>query len=736
LSLEPLEERAVPTTLVPGVDRNTTASLGGSLAESTVAVDPTNPNRMFSVSNSFNFRYSTDQGVTWNSSSTAGITGSCCDNQAAWDRFGNLFVTYINSSLNSVVLVRSTNGGQSFTTVFSSVQSGVDQPSIAVGPSGPAGTDSVWIDWTTSTGMRATGATVTGLGSALSFAAVKSINSGASADFGGIAVSNTGAVIVTYQNNTGSTTGPSTIFTATDPTNVAGNFNAPVAAATSNVGGFTRIPAQPHRSIDVEANVAADHSHAMQYLVYTDRPSTSSNSTKIYLRVSTNNGASWGAAQQVNDDASANSHFNDAVAVDQTNGDLAVTWYDCRNSAGNNTAQIYGTVRTFGSSSFLASVPLATALSNGAGAPGGFDFGDYDTMDFDHGAFVRTWADNSSPSDLTPANTSTPSQKIGFCRVVVQNTTQVVDHFQVTTTVGTATAGAPFNVTVTAKDASNNTVTGYNGTITFSSQDPYGATFNPASYTFVAGDQGTHTFVNGATLYTSGTEDVTVRAGAISGTTNVVVNPGPGFYFWMDTPASASSGVPFSFTAYAFDAYLNYAYNYVTPPSAQVIFYTTTDPQASLPADYQFTAADQGAHTFNGVVYFAQGTNDIQCYDSSQPAGGGYSTIEVGPSPPHAAASGGRAAPAGGADAAAARALAGQPGRAAAPGGTAVAAAPAADVRVSQQAVADQVFTAPAPRKDWYTAPGWHPLAQARPGAFGEWDFVPLGSDAGGTVLL
>jgi hypothetical protein len=78
-----------------------------------------------------------------------------------------------------------------------------------------------------------------------------------------------------------------------------------------------------------------------------------------------------------------------------------------------------------------------------------------------------------------------------------------LDHFDVTPTTGTKTVGAPFTLTVTAKDASNLTITGYTGTIHFTSNDSQAAL--PGDYTFTGGDAGTHTFTNGATLKTAGT---------------------------------------------------------------------------------------------------------------------------------------------------------------------------------------------------------------------------------------
>ena len=88
-------------------------------------------------------------------------------------------------------------------------------------------------------------------------------------------------------------------------------------------------------------------------------------------------------------------------------------------------------------------------------------------------------------------------------------------HFAVSTP-GSATAGSAFSATVTAQDQYNNTVTGHTGTIHFSSTDvqAVAGTGLPANYTFTAGagqDNGVHTFTNGVTLKTAGSQTVSVN---------------------------------------------------------------------------------------------------------------------------------------------------------------------------------------------------------------------------------
>jgi plastocyanin len=87
------------------------------------------------------------------------------------------------------------------------------------------------------------------------------------------------------------------------------------------------------------------------------------------------------------------------------------------------------------------------------------------------------------------------------------------------------TAGSPFDVTVTAVDVNGHTVTGYTGTVAFSSTDPSPAVL-PPNYTFTSSDQGTHMFSGGVTLFTPGAQTLTVHDTAhtsIMGSTTITV---------------------------------------------------------------------------------------------------------------------------------------------------------------------------------------------------------------------
>lgn len=84
-------------------------------------------------------------------------------------------------------------------------------------------------------------------------------------------------------------------------------------------------------------------------------------------------------------------------------------------------------------------------------------------------------------------------------------------------------AGEAVSETVTVKDAYNNLATNYTGTIHFTSTD--GAAVLPADYTFTGGDSGSHTFTNGVTFNTDGTQSITATdaGSSVAGTQSGIV---------------------------------------------------------------------------------------------------------------------------------------------------------------------------------------------------------------------
>jgi hypothetical protein len=187
----------------------------------------------------------------------------------------------------------------------------------------------------------------------------------------------------------------------------------------------------------------------------------------------------------------------------------------------------------------------------------------------------------------------------------------------------TATAGMPFDVTVTGVDTFGQAAVGYTGTVTFTATDSNPAVVLPANYTFTAVDAGVHTFAAGATLVSAGGQVLTATDtanGSLLGGATVAVNPAAADHFVLGVPASVSAGTPFDVTVTVVDAYGN------TVPGYQgtVTFSSSdTDPGVVLPADYTFTPADGGSHTFSGgVTLITPGEQTLTVTDQSA----GFST--------------------------------------------------------------------------------------------------------------
>jgi subtilase family serine protease len=124
--------------------------------------------------------------------------------------------------------------------------------------------------------------------------------------------------------------------------------------------------------------------------------------------------------------------------------------------------------------------------------------------------------------DLVTGRGTPVANKLVADLVGSSNTNPSVTHFSVSAPISTI-AGAAFSVTVTALDAGNNVVTGYLGTVTFTSSDS--AAILPGSYPFTSVDQGVHVFA--VTLKTAGSQSVTVAdtfASSVNGSATVSVS--------------------------------------------------------------------------------------------------------------------------------------------------------------------------------------------------------------------
>jgi uncharacterized repeat protein (TIGR03803 family) len=192
-------------------------------------------------------------------------------------------------------------------------------------------------------------------------------------------------------------------------------------------------------------------------------------------------------------------------------------------------------------------------------------------------------------------------------------TPNVVTHFNVALFPSPEQAGVIGSFRVIARDAYNNTVPSYLGTVHFTTSDPAKGVRLPANYTFTSSDQGIHTFH--ATLFTAGTQSLTATdtvTSSITGSqTGIVITPAAVTHFRVYGFANpTTSGLAHLFIVQAKDLYGNVVTGYTGTVS-----FSSSDPQATLPAPYTFTSGDAGVHTFSGML-FTVGTQSITATDT------------------------------------------------------------------------------------------------------------------------
>jgi subtilisin family serine protease len=197
------------------------------------------------------------------------------------------------------------------------------------------------------------------------------------------------------------------------------------------------------------------------------------------------------------------------------------------------------------------------------------------------------------------------------------------NHFEISAPT-TSTAGAAFNLTLTARDPFNNLATGYRGTVHFTSNDHQASL--PSDYAFAAADGGMHTFTNGAILRTAGSDTVTAgdSANGLTITATVLVNAAAASRFDVSTPDSSIAGAPFDLTVTARDPFGNVATGY-----RGTVSLTSSDGGAVLPGPYTFGSADAGVHDFPGVILVSAGVQSVTATDINAGSITGTATVGV-----------------------------------------------------------------------------------------------------------
>jgi hypothetical protein len=371
-----------------------------------------------------------DGGATWTTKligDNDNLGDACCDPSLSFDKYGNLFMTYLYNVEILVPIALSTDGGLNFNLIANiakppkqSLSAGgeqrglfrfVDQPTITTGEG------EVWLVFNGGGPMVATGAPVTGLGQFGAFITPEVVSGTNNCTYGDVSIGPKGEVMQVC-TLTESGQGGGKLFVNVDPDGLGpAGFGTRVFVTETHVGGFDFIPAQPDRSVDAEPGLAWDRTNGAHrgrvYLVYANEHPNESDDTDVFVRYSDDGGATWSAGVRVNDDQTTNSQFMPKISLDPTSGNLAVVWHDARADLGaggpgdtnglpNDDAQFWGSFSTNGGQSFTPNIQISAGTSNAHDSGNHIDYGDYIGLSFFGGVAHPAWADNSNSTGTNP----------------------------------------------------------------------------------------------------------------------------------------------------------------------------------------------------------------------------------------------------------------------------------------------------------------------------------------------
>ena len=432
---------AVPGAVTAATPTNVDVSQRlGNESEEAIAVNPTNPNNIVVFTNvghaesgltaGMFLAVSFDGGITW----TKRLVGlgpddtlgdSCCDPSLSFDQYGNLFMTYLYQTENTVPVALSTDGGLTFTIVTKIVAPPKGTPTKAAGdgrglfrfvdqPTITAGRGEVWVTFNAGGPMFATGAPVTGLGQVGAFSTGEVVPGTNNCTYGDISIGPGRPGDSGLHLDRERTRRRETLRQPRSGRPRTGGLRQPRLRHRDTRRRIRLHPPQPNRSVDAEPGLAWGSAHGGRlYLVYTAEVKNESDNTDVFVRHSDDGGTTWSDPLRVNDDRTTTSQFLPKVSLDPTTGNLAVIWYDSRADLGlggagdtdgvfDDDAQLWGAFSTDGGASFEPNIQISAGTSNSDDSGNGIDYGDYSGLSFYGGVAHPAWSDNSNSTGTNP----------------------------------------------------------------------------------------------------------------------------------------------------------------------------------------------------------------------------------------------------------------------------------------------------------------------------------------------
>jgi len=389
--------------------------------ETSIKISRTDPNRVVAAWRDFRkgvspanrkvgYSYSTDAGQTWSASLLLDSTllpGGLIRNSdpaVAVDGLGNFYIAVIaltNTNGNGTLGVyKSTDGGATFPMAFIASQTGSEDKEYItcdLNPSSPR-YNTLYMSWTTFSNDIAnllTKSTNGGVNWTTGVQFNEPENVGQGSD---VAVSSNGDINICWL--TGDFTNDIIAFDkSTDGGQTFGTDVMISQGITPDIPITTSGVTFPSIATDISGGV----NDGNLYVTWCD---ARNGDPDVFLSRSTNRGVNWSAPLRINDDVSGNGKLQCWPWIEvNDSGNIAIVYYDSRNSASPTIIDAYLAHSTDGGLSFdnfrLSTQNFPTNQPNSA-----VRFGDYIGIDYYRNNIIPVWCDERSGGFNTEAYTA------------------------------------------------------------------------------------------------------------------------------------------------------------------------------------------------------------------------------------------------------------------------------------------------------------------------------------------
>src|SRR5439155_12568646 len=384
-----ISQFGVFTSFQANVDAGGNNILGDCANEPSIAVDPTDGNKMMIAWRQFNsiqsdFRqagwgYTTDGGLHWTFPGVLQNNVFRSDPVTKSDEIGNFFYLSLQSTQQQSFFCddvwRSTNGGQNFTEQSpDQAGHGGDKELFTIDTTGGTGHGFLYQFWT---GFFACdfGEFNRSLDSGVTWQTP--INIPNSPDTGTLEVDTNGNLFLG---------GGGSPFWCVRSTNAQNPNVTPTFDQVTQVnlggdliqGGINGIGLCGQTFLTIDRSGGPTNNNI--YMLASVLPN-GQNTTEVMFARSTDGGLTFSAPIRINDDANHQNkwHYFGTLSVAPT-GRIDAVWYDTRNAANNIDSQLFYSYSTDGGVTWAANIPVSSSFNPQAGFPNNQKIGDYITI--------------------------------------------------------------------------------------------------------------------------------------------------------------------------------------------------------------------------------------------------------------------------------------------------------------------------------------------------------------------